>query len=195
MKLKATLRHIVPVLALSAFVAVNVSAEEKVLVDSLKIGNTVVKNVRVTDATPTHVTISFDGGGSRLKRQDLPPELKALYPYDAREVAVYERQQAADAEKRAAEERARQARFNRELKASLELQRPTVRGRIEQLEKELKQLKNEMAPMRAKAKGKPRSAARAELDAARDKEQDLIHRIGEQKTMLENIDKQLDHLP
>jgi hypothetical protein len=52
-----------------------------------------------------------------------------------------------------------------------------------------------MVPMRGKARGKPHSPARAELDAARDKKEALIHRIGEQQQLLETINKQLDRLP
>jgi len=52
-----------------------------------------------------------------------------------------------------------------------------------------------MEPMKGKARGKRNSVARQELDAARDKKQDLLHRIGEQKTMLKKINKQLDTLP
>src|SRR6266436_5753883 len=122
MKSMFSLRCAIVVITFLAQMMRVASAEEKVLFESLQIGKTVVKNVRVTDSTPTHVTIFYDGGGSRLKRQDLPPELKSLYPYDAKEVAEYEKKEAADKEQRATEERARQERFNRELRASLQLQ-------------------------------------------------------------------------
>src|SRR5262245_50004570 len=95
------LRHILSVFI--ALAAVSVSAEDKVLFESLQLGDTMVKNVRVKDATPTHVTLYYDGGGSRFKRQDLPPELKKLYPYDAREAAAYEKRQAAEQEQRSKE--------------------------------------------------------------------------------------------
>src|ERR1044071_7430394 len=107
--------------------------EKKVLLESMKIGDLTVKNVRVIDATPTHVLVIYDGGGTQLKRKELPPELKALYPYDAKEAAEYEKQQAADKEKRAAEEKARQQRFNRELKASLQYQQSEGKSKLEQL--------------------------------------------------------------
>lgn len=179
-------------LALTPGLVVGAPEDEKIAFQSLRIGNAVVQNVRVTEVTPTHVTIFFDGGGSRLKRQDLPPELKALYPYDARAAAEYEKQEAGDRAQRAALEKARQARFNRELTASLQRQRPVVQRRIEQLEKELAQLDREMMPMKAKAKGKPASSpARMELDRARDKRLDLIKRLGEEKKLMDSINKQL----
>jgi len=73
-----------------------VSADEPVLVQSMKIGGNVVNNVRVKEATPTYVVVTYDGGGSKLNRKNLPSELKALYPYDAKEAAAYEQQQAAE---------------------------------------------------------------------------------------------------
>jgi len=170
------------------------AAEEKPLFESLKVSDTVVHNVRVTESTPTHVTIMFDGGGSRLKRQDLPTELKKLYPYDAKEAATYEREQAVDQAKRAAAERARQERFNAELKASLQRQQPLVRAKVDQLQTELKKLEREMDPLRARARGKPNSAARRELDVYRDRKSDLIRRLEEQKSLLDKINKQLDRM-
>ena len=78
----------------------------KVLFDSLKVGDTTVTNVRVKDPTPTRVTVVFDGGCSRLKRQDLPDELKALYPYDPKEAAEYEKQQSSKQDEASADARA-----------------------------------------------------------------------------------------
>lgn len=181
---------------MAAILLTQVAADEdKLLFESLKIGRNVVHNVRVVDSTPTHVTLFFDGGGTRMKREDLPPELKALYPYDAKAAAEYEKQQEADKEKRAEQERVRQEQFNRQLKASLQAQRPVVQQRIQELQKELHQLEKEMVPMRGKAAGKKNSAARAELDAARDRRQALIHSLGEQQQLLATIDQQLARLP
>jgi hypothetical protein len=171
-----------------------VAAEEKPLFESLKVSDTVVHNVRVTENTPTHVTIMFDGGGSRLKRQDLPPELKKLYPYDAKEAAAYERDQAADQARRAAAERARQERFNAELKASLQRQQPVISAKVDQLQADLKRLEREMDPLKARARGKPNSPARRELDAYRDRKVDLVRRLEEQKALLDKINKQLDRM-
>jgi DNA anti-recombination protein RmuC len=178
------------------FILPNVrSQDEKILFESLKLGDTVVRNVRVTEATPTHVTLSYDGGASRLKRQDLPAQLRALYPYDAKEADRYEKQQAIEQDARNQKTRARQEQSNRELKASLLQQQQTTQAKIQQLQSEMNQLEKEMGPMRAKAQGKKNSAARKELDAARDKKQDYIRRIGEQQKQLDHIRKQLDTLP
>jgi hypothetical protein len=169
--------------------------EDKILFESLKIGQAEVKNVRVMEATPIHVTVTYDGGASRLKRQDLPSELKALYPYDARKAADYERQQAVEQEERNKKARARQDLTNRQLKASLLQQEQTTKAKVQQLQSELKQLEKEMGPMRGKAQNKKNSPARKELDAARDRKQDYIRRIGEQEKLLAALRKQLDGLP
>ena len=186
--------HLVALAVVAGTVFSAVAQEKKVLLESMKLGDLVVKNVRVIDATPTHVMVIFDGGGSRLKRQELPPELKALYPYDAKEAAEHEKRQAVDKEKRAAEEKALQERFNRELKAAMQYQQREAKAKLEQLQKDLNQLDKEMGPTRAKAKGKPNSPARRELDALRDQKTALIHRVEEQKKLLDKINKQLDRL-
>jgi hypothetical protein len=169
--------------------------EDKVLFESLKVGKAEVKNVRVTEATPMHVTVNYDGGASRLKRQDLPPELKALYPYDAKKAAEYEKQQALEQEERNRKARARQDLTNRELKASLLQQEQGTKAKLQKLQSELKQLEKEMGPMRGKAQNKKNSPARKELDSARDRKQDYIRRIGEQEKILVALRKQLDGLP
>jgi DNA anti-recombination protein RmuC len=182
------------ILILLALSLLSASAEEKVLFDSLKLGDAVVRNVRVKDVTPTHVTVYHDGGGARLRRQDLPPELKTLYPYDTKAAAAYEKEQAALQDQRARETRARQDQANREVKASLQQQEQTAQTRLSELQRELQKLEREMGPMRAKAQGKRNSAARKELDAARDKKQDLIRRIEEQKDVLAKVRKQLQEV-
>ena len=70
-----------------------------------------------------------------------------------------------------------------------------TRNRIADLEKQLNQLEKEMVPMKAKARGKRKFTERAELDSAQNARQDLIRRIGEQKTLLDKINRQLDVMP
>jgi hypothetical protein len=137
------------------------------------------------DATPTHVTVLFDGGGKRLKRQDLPAELKALYPYDAKAAEEYEKQH----EKQKGEERLRQEQDNI---IRLQRQKTAVQGRIDGLQKDLNQLEKELGPLKRKARGRPRSAERKELNAALDKKQLLIRSIGELQKQLDGINKQLN---
>jgi len=175
-----------------AFAVAATAAEDKVLLESLKIGGTEVKNVRVKDVTPTHVTVYYDGGASQLKREDLPPELKKLYPYNAEEAAVFEKKQAEQRKKNTEETRKRQEQLSQERKAALQKQELTIQAKLSELQRELDKLNREMDPMRAKAQGKKRSAARQELDMARDKKRELIRSIDEQKDMLAKVRKQLN---
>ena len=199
MQTSSIARQVVRVLTLISalsFISPNVRGQdEKVLFESLRLGDTVVRNVRVTEATPTHVTLSYDGGASRLKRQDLPAQLKSLYPYDAKEASRFEKQQTLEQDARAQKVKARQDQSTRELKASLLQQEHVTQAKIQQMQTELNQLEKEMAPMRGKAQGKKNSPARQELDAARDRKQEYIRRIGEQQKALDHIRKQLDALP
>lgn len=199
MKLRLHVPHPVKQIALiitsMLFMLFVARADEPAVFKSIKVGDTVVNNVRVKEATPTYLIITFDGGGSKLDRKHLPSDLKGLYPYDAGEAAAYEKQQATEQAERDKKARIRQDETNRQLKINLQHQQQATRGRIDQLQKELAQLEKEMGPMKGKARGKPHSTARLELDAARDRQQDLIRRIGEQKTLLDKINKQLDVMP
>ena len=171
-----------------------VLAEEPV-VKEMTIEGRLVKDVRVNEVTPTHVTVSWEGNMRKLERQNLPPELQSRYPYDAKAAADFKKKQELARDQQASEQRQRQDQRNRELKASLLRQESETTERLRKLQGELAQLEKEMGPMRAKAQGKKNSPARKELDAARDRKQDYLHRIGEQEKLLASIRKQLDALP
>jgi hypothetical protein len=182
--------------ALLAFLTAGLHARaEEPVVKEMQIEGRVVKDVRVSDVTPTHVTVSWEGNVRKFDRQNLPPELQSRYPYDAKAAADFKRKQEAAREQQTSEQRVRQDQRNREVKASLLRQESETKGRLQKLQNELIQLEKEMAPMKGKAQGKKNSVARKELDAARDRKQDYIHRIGEQDKLLANIRKQLDALP
>ena len=165
------------------------------IVKEMKIEGRLVKDVRVSEVTPTHVTVSWEGNVRKFDRQNLPPELQSRYPYDAKAAADFKKKQEVAREQQASEQRVRQDLRNREVKASLLRQESETKERVRKLQDELMQLEKEMAPMRGKAQGKKNSVARKELDAARDRKQDYIHRLGEQEKLLANIRKQLDALP
>jgi hypothetical protein len=190
--LLARLRLGLSMFGVATFALAVTAADDKVLFESLEIGSAVVKNVRVKNVTPTHVTVHYDGGGSQIKRQDLPPELKKLYPYDPKQAAAYEKEQTAERNKQAQDARERQEQRNQEHKASLQKQELAAQARLTDLQRELEKLDREMGPMRAKAQGRKNSVARKELDATRDKKRDLIKRIDEQKDTLAKIRKQLN---
>jgi len=168
---------------------------EEPIVKEMKIEGRVVKDVRVNEVTPTHVTISWEGNIRKLDRQNLPPELHSRYPYDAKAASDFKKKQETAREQLTSEQRLRQDQRNRELKASLLRQEGETNERLRKLQGELLQLEKEMGPMKGKAQGKKNSIARKELDAARDRKQDYLHRIGEQEKLLAAIRKQLDALP
>lgn len=73
------------------FVAVSVCDAGEYF-ESLKIGDTVRKKVRVIADTPVDVLLYYEGGRELIKRKDLPQELKAKYPYDAKKAEEFEKQ-------------------------------------------------------------------------------------------------------
>lgn len=195
MNLKSSLGQLALLFAFTVAAVIAASADDKVVLESMKLGDNYVRNVRVKNVTPTDVTILYEGGGTQLKRKDLSEPLKGLYPYDPQAAAEYEKQQAEERLRRAEEAKIRQEQASRDLKISLQKQQYATRNRIADMEKQLRQLEKEIGPMKGKARGKRNSAARAELNSALETQQDFIHRIGEQKSLLDKINKQLDLLP
>jgi murein DD-endopeptidase MepM/ murein hydrolase activator NlpD len=183
--------------AILSGIASRAVADEKILFESLKLtDDSTAKNVRVKKVTPTHVTITYDGGGSSIRRQDLPAELKTLYPYDAKAAAEFTADQAKEQEQRNKEAKARADQANHELKASLIQKRREISDRITALEKDAKQLDREAGPLKAKAKGKgAKSPERKALDNERDQKEELLRRIGEENQHLDTVNKQLSALP
>ena len=181
--------------SLSLFSAV-VADDDKVLFESLKIGNSTVKNVRLAKETPVEIIIMYDGGGSTLKRQNLTGPLKDLFPYDTKKAEKYMKQQEVERQKSAQENKVRQEQLNRELKAQLLRQRETLKGSLAEVEKQLKQNDKDRAMARAKARGKgPRSPAVAELNRLRDEWSILDKRRTGLLDETDRINKSLDRLP
>ena len=191
--MKTTMRVITSLMVLSG--SLLAGADDAPLFESLRVGDTVVRNVRVARATPLEVTLLFDGGGTTLKRQDLPKELKTLYPYDARVARAYEHDQERERAERAVRERQRQEEGNRQYKAALLRQRLNLKERTEALEKELAQLEKEMVPVQKKARRRANTAAQDELDRMLDTNRILLRRLEEQKNLVDAIDKKLALLP
>jgi hypothetical protein len=169
---------------------------DKVLFEELKLGKTVVHNVQVVEANPVYVTITFDGAsGSKIKRQELPPELKALYPYDAREAAEYEKKLEVEREQRVKEAKLRSEQASREMKVTLLRQQKSIKDRIAASESELTELDKEIKVLANKARRRPKSPDRAELNQARDRKLALLRLTSEQKSLLEKVEKNLILIP
>lgn len=188
-------RFVVCTALLSFTIASHRLMAEEPIVKEMKIEGRVVKDVHVSEVTPTHVTVSWEGNMRKLDRQNLPTELQSRYPYDPKAAADFKKRQEVSRAQGASDQRARQDQRNREMKASLLRQESETNERLRKLQGELLQLEKEMGPMKAKAQGKKNSVARKELDAARDRKQDYLHRIGDQEKLLAGIRRQLDTLP
>ena len=129
--------------------------------EELKVGKETFKDVRVIQASPIDLLIGHEGGFKRIKLQDLPDPLKQKYPYDAKKAEEYEKQKAAEA-------RLRQAQNAAQARASLLSKEQEIKNRLAPLEKELKRLKADLKVQNANAKGRSaKSAARHAADATR----------------------------
>jgi len=173
-----------------------VFAADPVLFEELKLGKTVVQNVQVVEANPIYVTITFDGAsGSKMKRQELPPELKALYPYDAKEAAEYEKKLETEREQRVKEAKLRSEQASREMRVTLLREQKNLKGRIAASESELTELNKEIKVLANKARRRPKSPAHAELNRARDRKLALLRLTSEQKSLLEKVETNLTLIP
>ena len=199
MKAKLFTRQIRVVVIVSVFAvlsALSAVAEDKVLFESLKLGNTVVKNVRVSSATPANIVILYDGGGSTLDRKKLPRELAALYPYDAKAAAEYEKQQEIERKEQREKDKRRQEENNRELRGYWLQQQTTLKKQIEDVEKEMKRNEKERNMASKEARGRrPTSPQRKELDRLREEFRALEKRQGDLKNRLDEAQKQLLRYP
>jgi hypothetical protein len=115
--------------------------------DTLVLGTNALRNVRVLHASPVDLLLGHDSGYQRIKLQDLPPALKAKYPYDAKKAEEYQKKQAQDARLRAAQTGAT-------VRANLLAREEDIRRRLELLEKELQRINSDIGVQDRKAKGK-----------------------------------------
>ena len=180
-------------LALGPFGAVG---EDRFLLPSLKLGNTTVKNVRLSSETPVSIVILYDGGGSTLDRKKLPPELATLFPYDAKAAAEYAKKQEVERQEQREKEKRRQDENNRELKAYWQQQQAALSKQIEDVEKEMLRNEKERNMASKEARGRrPGSSQRKELDRLREEYRALEKRRGELKSRLDEARKQMLRYP
>ena len=172
------------------------AGEERFLLGSLKLGNTTVKNVRLSSETPVSIVILYDGGGSTLDRKKLPPELATLFPYDAKAAAEYEKKREIERQEQREKEKRRQDENNRELKGYWQQQQVTLSKQIEDVEKEMRRNEKERNMASKEARGRrPTSPQRKELDRLREEYRALEKRQGELKSRLDEARKQMLRYP
>lgn len=150
----------------------------------LIINGGVVTNVSVTRSNPVELVLHWDGGGGGIcKRQELPPELAARYPYDAGEAERWLREKA-EKDRCAADQKRAQ------LVQELRRKERFLVAEIERVDKELHKL-NEITPILAqKARGTRRgSPEHVELNRTRDHKVSLIKQRQQLETDLENARK------
>src|SRR5688572_17130861 len=91
MKLRPKPHSVFAVTCIALMSVISTRADD--IIKSVTIGGHTYLNVRAKDANPVDVLLVNDGKlWNRVKRQDLPAELKGKYPYDAEAAEEYERQ-------------------------------------------------------------------------------------------------------
>jgi len=137
-------------------------------------------NAVVIESNPVDVLIRQEElGFKRLKRQEMPAELKDRFPYDAREVEDYEKQQTTKA-------KARREQIRADAYAALIRQEAEIQVRIDRLDADLAALQKEIKLWRAKPNHPPK---RLVIDRLLDKKLCLIRYIDELRKQLEGVRK------
>jgi hypothetical protein len=153
--------------------------------ESLTIGEKTYRNARIVATNAAAIVVMFEGGGATIDRRDLPPELRAKYPYDPDKAAAYERQKAMD-NPVGAPVVAPPAKNGRAARIHVRRQEQALAAQIQSLEQDLEQLNREIHTLNALARGKRvRSPERRTLDRA------LVSRINLQRR-IEVLERQLE---
>jgi hypothetical protein len=141
--------------------------------------------------TPSYVHVIYDPStrGRKIPRQELPPELKAKFPYDATQAAEYQKQQMALAAQQAAiataaaREAAKTAAIQREREIQNEIAR--LQAQDVAIQKEVNVLKS-LAPGNGR---------RVQLAQLRNQLQAIRERVSKLRTQLEQLQAQRDRTP
>jgi hypothetical protein len=144
--------------ALLAFVAMAVCYGAETY-PTLTIGDETYKNVRIVKATPIELTLLYDGGGRTIKLEELPPELKAKYPYDAAKAAEYRKRQAAEQRALAEEQQRRWSHDAASVRAALLIKEQKLREKLEPLDFQITRLQKDINTQRRIAGTTPKNSA------------------------------------
>jgi hypothetical protein len=174
----------------------------------LTINGEVYTNVSVIRANPVELVLRWDPcGGGTYKRQDLPPELAARYPYDAdaaakwaREKGLTDRLLSARQPEMAERERLLAQRQNEQLREKqrssflkdLQNREARLNAQIQKANKQLEDLNEFLGPLDHKAKGTRRNSPRwAAADYARDVKMALLNQIHQLQDQLDTVHEQM----
>ncbi len=148
--------------------------------ETLVINGKARTNVEIVSATPSGVTLTWDGGGGVIKRQDLPPELREKYPLDAKEAAAHEQEQAVKAKT------LREQQRTESYAAGLRHER-AIQAKIDQARTDLVGVQKEIRAWRAKPKKTPGRAVA--INRLIDKRMSLERHIEDLTRQLESVRK------
>jgi hypothetical protein len=124
----------------------------------LKIGNDTYTNIRVVKATPIELTLLYDGGGRTIALQDLPPELKAKYPYDVTKAAEYKKKHAEEQRILAEQQQKRWQQDAASARATLLSKEQKVREKLEPLQVDIRRLQKDINTQRQVVGPTPRNS-------------------------------------
>ena len=138
------------------------------------------KIARVHSMTPVSVFVIYEGGkaGRKIPRQELSPELRSKYPYDAAKAAEYQRQQAEAVASQVAAQQAAQ-------RVMAQSRENAIKAEIEKLEAEDRRLQGPIELYAGMAPGNGRKKHLADLRNERQHGRERILKLEEQLKMLQ----------
>lgn len=149
------------------------------------------KIARIADANPLFVTVMFEGGGGRrIPLQELPPQLKTKYPYDADKADEYEVREA----RKAAEQAAQQQEV---LKGQMSRKEQGLQASITANHVRIARIQEEIAALNRQIRNRPRksSSLRVKKEGLIKQQADLRRQISSWEDQLKVTRSQSGSLP
>jgi hypothetical protein len=200
----ATKALVTVLLTASALALLRTPGRAEEVFPTLVIKGQIYTNVSVVRTNPAEVVLRWEGaGGGTFKRQDLPPELAARYPYDptaaekwASEKALRDRRASEqDRESaKAAAVLAEQKRVQQRERTLQDLQRKesALKSQIPKTRKEVQDLQQVINTLNGKAKGTGKgSVPHEEANKARNQKLMLLHQIRQMEEQLSAVQEQI----
>ena len=136
------------------------------------------KQARLVEVNPLELAfMTGNGEGLRIKRQDLPGELKSKYPFEPVKAARFEIE-------REAQTKIQHNRERVETYAALVRQEQSLQSRLEAAGAQMVVLQKEINVLRSKPKGHGKTVA---LQLAADRKLDLVRQCENYRTQTESV--------
>ncbi len=144
------------------------------------------KIIRVSNVTPISVYVVYEGGcsGRKILRQDLPPQLKAKFSYDAAKSDGYQKQQIESAAQQAAAQRLA-------MKTAIHQKEAEILAEIALLEKQDTDDQKQKNILKSLPPGNGRRLHAASIS---NDQQNIRERILQLETLLQQVRMQSDRL-